>query len=807
MFSNNFKITIRNLWKHKVFSAINIFGLAIGIATCLLITLFVQNEFSYDRYNTKADQIVRVTFRGKMNGGEIKEANVMPPVAQAFKKDFPEVLDATRIRNIGMPRITYGDKMFRDNSMAFVDSNFLNVFTLLLIDGNVKTALLQPNTVIISKAAAKAYFDNENPVGKVLSLKDNNTSLTVTGVFNEVPVNSHFHFDLLASMSTLPEATQNDWMISNYYTYLVLPKGYDYRKLQAKLPAEADKYISPQLQKAMGISMSQFRKSGNDIGFVLQPLKDIHLHSDLTGDMEPAGNSQSVYIFGAIAIFVLLIACINFMNLSTAGASKRAKEVGIRKVLGSAKLQLVRQFLLESLLLTGVALLIAVALVYLSLPLFNSLAGADISIQLKHNAWIIPALLAFGLFTSILAGSYPAFFLSSFNPIAVLKSGFTSGKKSVSLRSSLVVFQFFIAVGLIIGTIIVYRQLSFMQGIALGYDKNQVAIIQESYWLGNNQQAFKQELLQDPRVLSVSSSGYLPAGNSNVNNFLIYADNNSTQLVNTLRYEVDNNYIPTLGMQMSVGRNFSSQYGTDSTAVIINETAARTFGWNQYAIGHTVTRQDNDGTKRTYHVIGIIKDFHFKSLHQLITPLVMTMNTTDNSNIIVKVKAKEAQGLLSSMKVKWDHLTTQSPFTYSFLDDRYNNTYKAEQNVGRILIIFSSLTILVACLGLFGLTIFTSEQRRKEIGIRKVLGANTAGIVSLLSKDFLRLVIISIVIAVPVSLYTMNKWLQDFAYRITISWWMFALAGGTAVCIALLTMSYQSVKAAVANPVKSLRTE
>ena len=806
MGKNYFKIAVRNLFKRKWFSAINILGLAIGISTCLLIMLFIQNQLSYDRYNEKADRIVRVLFKGKMNGGEIKEANVMPPVALTFKKDFPEVLDATRIRSYGTPRISYGNKTFKENNFAFVDSNFFRVFTIPLIKGNATTALLEPNTVVISNNVAKKYFGTEDPIGKVLLFKDNNAALKVTGVFEEVPVNSHFHFDLFASMTGLAEAREQTWMSSNYYTYLVLPKGYDYKKLEAKLPEEIDKYIGPQLEKAMGVTMSQFKQGGNNIGFALQPLTDIHLHSDQTGDMEPHGDIQYVYIFSVVAVFMLLIACINFMNLSTASASKRSKEVGIRKVMGSAKEQLVWQFLIESLLLTVVAMIIALLLVYLALPLFNDIAGQDLTIKLKNNLWIIPALIGFVLFTGLLSGSYPAFFLSSFNPITVLKGSFTSGKKSIGLRSGLVVFQFFISISLIIGTVVVLKQLSYIQHKQLGYDKNQVLVVEETYWLGKNQEVFKQQLLADPQVLNVSSSGYLPAGSSNGNNFLVSPDENSSQLIHTLRYDIDYNYIPTLGMKIVAGRNFSKEYGSDSTGIIINETAAKIFGWGQNAIGHTLSYMNNEGRKITYNVIGIVKNFHFKSLHELITPLVMVIGN-DNNNIIVKVKTKDITVLLNSIKRKWNDLKAESPFTYSFLDDRFNKTYKAEKNIGRILGIFAGLTIFVACLGLFGLATFTAERRTKEIGIRKVLGADVKGIVSLLSKDFLKLVFVAFLFASPVAWFIMNKWLQDFAYRIQISWWIFLIAAIGSLLIALLTVGLRAVQAAVSNPVKSLRTE
>ncbi len=806
MLKNYFKIGLRSLLRNKFFTAINIFGLTLGMTTCLLIMLYVQNEMSYDRFNKKADQIVRVVFRGSIQGQKMKEAMVMPPVAQTLKSEYPEVLEATRLRNYGNPRITYGDKTFKENAFAYVDSNFFEVFTLPFLKGNPKTALLEPNTIVISESVAKKYFGNEDPIGRILQFKDFNSSYKITGVMREMPVNSHFHFDLFASMASFPQSREFSWMTSEYYTYLVLPKGYDYKKLEAKLPADVEKYMGSQLQKAMGMTYTQFRQKGNELGLYLQPLKDIHLHSDLNLELGPVSDIRYVYIFSVVAIFMLLIACINFMNLSTAGASKRAREVGIRKVLGSLNGQLVRQFLLESLLLTFFAFLLSLILVFWTLPFLNKLSGKNLSFDLLSNPWLLPGLLLFALVTGLLAGSYPAFFLSSFKPVTVLKGKLASMGKTVSLRSGLVVFQFFISIVLIIGTIIVHRQLSFIQNEKLGYNKDQVVIVQEAYWLGKNLEAFKQKLLQDPRVLSISSSGYLPAGNTYNNNFMIYDDNNSDQLVKTLRYDVDYNYIQTLGMEMAEGRNFSKSFGTDSTGIIINEETAKAFGWNKNALGHNLTRPDNDGTKVTYHVIGVVKNFHFKSFHEAISPLVMVLNN-NNENLIVKTNTKDIAGLLNTMKKNWNDLKGEVPFSYTFLDDRFNNSYESEQKIGLILSVFAGVTIFVACLGLLGLATFTAEQRTKEIGIRKVLGASIANIVSLLSKDFIILVFIAFIIATPVAWYMMNKWLQDFAYKTNISACIFLLAAGLAIAITIITVSFRAIGAAVVNPVDSLRAE
>lgn len=805
MIKNHLKIAIRTLKGNKTFTAINIFGLAIGISTCLLIMLFVQNELSFDRYNEKADRIVRVVFRGSVQGEKMKEASVMPPVAQTLQKDFPEVQEATRLRKAGYPRIVSGDKVYKENAFAYVDSNFFHVFTLPFLKGDSKTALLDPGSIVISETVAKKYFGNDDPMGKSLHFKDWNADLKITGVMRDMPANSHFHFSIFGSMMRLPESREPSWMTSEYYTYLVLPAGYDYKKLQEKMGNVMEKYAGSQVEKAFGMSYTQFKQKGNALGLFLQPLTDIHLHSDLNLDFEAGGDIRYVYIFSAVAIFMLIIACINFMNLSTAGASKRSREVGIRKVLGSMKGQLVRQFLLESILITLIALVISLALVYWTVPFFNRLSEKNLSLNLLRNGWLLPGLLIFGLFTGFIAGSYPAFYLSSFNPVTVLKGKFTSNKNSITLRSGLVVFQFCISIILIVGTTIVYKQLSFIQNEKLGYEKDQVLVIEESYWLGNNQDAYKQKLLRDPRVVSLTGSGYLPAGFSYNNNFMVYPDQKSDQLVKTLRYEVDYSYIPTLGMQMADGRNFSKSFGTDSLGLIINEEAAKAFGWEKDAVGRSVTYPDNDGKKITFHVVGVVKNFHFKSFHERISPLVMVL-ARNYDNIIVKTNTKDIPGLIATMKKEWGPMS-EAPFVYSFLDERFTNTYKAEQKMGMILGIFAGLTIFVACLGLFGLVTFTAEQRTKEIGIRKVLGATVTGIVTLLSKDFLKLVLVAFVIATPIAWSMMNKWLQDFAYKVNISAWVFVLAASLAIVITLLTVCFRAIKAAVNNPVESLRSE
>lgn len=803
MIKNYFKTAWRNLAKHKIFSFINIAGLSIGIAVSFIILMYVQDELSYDRFNKQADDIVRVIFQANINGGKINESVTMPPVAQTMKKDFPEVQDATRLRNYGASKIYYNGKTFEQEAFAFVDPNFFSVFTLPFLKGNVTEALKQPNSIVITKQLAHKYFGNEEPIGKTLRFTDGNIPYKVTGVIEKMPANAHFHFDMFGSMLGWEPAKSDSWMESSFYTYLLLKPGADIKTMETRLPGMVEKYMGPQIQKEMGLSLQQFRTQGNQLGFALQPLTSIHLYSNTTNELEPGGNASYVYIFGVIAIFMLLIACINFINLSTASASKRAKEVGVRKVAGSGRFQLIWQFLFESMLVTLFALAIALVLINLAMPAFEDISGKHLIFNL--DAAIIFAAL--GLLIGFIAGIYPAFYLSSFKPIAVLKGKLTVHNKSFGLRSSLVVFQFFISVALIVSTIIVYQQMKYIQNKNLGFNKEQVLTIPNSYALGKNEQVFKQEMLKDPRIVNATVSWYKPAGPSNYNNALTYPEGNESNLLNGVEYHVDEQYIPTLGMQMAAGRNFSKDFPTDSFALVINESAAKALGWGTIsAVGKTVIRQNSErGNNVPFHIIGVVKDFNFKSLHESISPLMMCLKP--EGGLIFKIKTTDIQGLLASMKAEWEKYNTGEPFTYSFLDDLFEKTYAAEQKTGTVLNIFSVLIIFVACLGLFGLVTYTAEQRTKEIGIRKVLGANVSQITEMLSRQFLKLVLIASLIAFPIAWWAMHKWLESFAYRIDISIWVFVIAAVAALFIALITISFQAIKAALANPVKSLRTE
>jgi putative ABC transport system permease protein len=805
MIRNYLKIAWRNLVKKKAFSFINIAGLSLGISVCFIILLYVQDELGYDSYNDHAAHIARIQLKANINGGEINEAAVMAPVAQTAKHDFPEVEDATRMAFTGSTKIVYGSKSFKTDRIAYADPDFFNVFTLPLLSGDPKTALSRSHTIVLSSATAKKYFGNEDPIGKTLGFNDNTEFYTVTGVFDKIPANSHFHVDMLMSMVGWQPSQSDSWMDGSFFTYLLLRPGTSLSTLQAKFPDMIKKYMGPQIQRDMGLSLDQFRSKGNNFGFILQPLTAIHLHPTASNELEPAGNATYVYLFGAIAIFMLVIASMNFINLSTAGASGRAKEVGVRKVIGSGRSQLIKQFLIESSLLVAIALMISVALIYFSLPIFNAISGKDL--VFVFNFRIVAELAALGVIVSLAAGFYPAFFLSSFKPIAVLKGRLSGNNSSFGLRSVMVVFQFFISVSLIIGTMVVYQQMRFIQSKELGYSREQVLTIPNSYVLGKNEKLFKDMMVRDPRIISGTMSYSKPVGPSNHNNSLIYIQGRDNTPMRAEGYDVDDQYIPTLGMQMATGRNFSKDMGTDSSAMILNETAIKALGLNpKSAEGKTVVEvNSNKGKNFPYHVIGVVKDFNFQSLHQAISPLILTLEP--EGGIIFKVRTTDIAGLLETMKKQWAGFNTDEPFTYSFLDDLYDKTYAAEQKTSTILNIFAILTVIVACLGLFGLVTYTAEQRVKEIGVRKVLGASVTQITGMLSADFLKLVSFACLIAFPMSWWGTNKWLETFVYRMTIHWWIFAAAALIAMMIAVLTLSFQAIKAALANPIKSLRTE
>ena len=807
MYKSYLKIGWRNLLRNKGLFAINASGLALGIATCLMIMMYVQDELSYDRYNEKADQIVRVVLRGKVNGETIKEAVTPAPVGPTLKREFPEVLDATRLRKTGVPTIVYKENTYRHNQVAFVDPNFFDVFTLPFIKGDARTALKGPNSIVLTQREAKKFFGGANPINKLLVFKETNQAYKVTGVIKKVPDNSHFHFDLFASLEGVPHARENNWLESNYFTYLLMAKGASPEAFEKKLPAIINKYMGPQVAQ-LGMTYEKFREDGNEIGLFVQRLTDIHLFSDFSAssELEAGGDINTVYIFGAVAVFMLVIACINFMNLSTAGATRRSKEIGVKKVLGSRKNQLVQQFLVESFISTIVAMALGILLVVAVLPIFNQLSGKGFEIGFLLSPKTIGLLIVLALSIGLLAGSYPAFFLSSIKPIAAMKNKLPGTGKSHGIRSTLVVVQFVISSTLILAIIIVSQQMYYIQNKNIGYSRDHRIVLRESYLLGNNESVFKEQLLSDPRIENVTVSAFVPAGPTDNNMTSVWTDKNPEGFRRTIVYRIDENYIPTMGMELMAGRNFYKNTGGGQDKVIVNEALVRALAIEGDPIGQTITRRtDNDGGTGTLTIVGVIRDFHFRSLHEPIAPLMMVNDPY--GGLIIKANTTDMAGLIQSINAKWQSFDIGEPFTYALLDELYNETYLSEQKMGGILRVFGLVTIFVACLGLFGLVTFTAEQRVKEIGIRKVLGASVAQIVSMLSKDLLRPVALSFVIAFPVGFYFMDKWLQGFAYRIEVQWWVFLVAGVGTLWVAFFTLSFKTVRAALANPVQSLRTE
>jgi putative ABC transport system permease protein len=806
MFKNYLKIAWRNILKNRTFSIINIMGLAIGLCCFLLIALYVMDEWSFDRFNKKADRIYRVHSDIRFGGSDLNLAVSSDMMGQVLKKDYPQVEQYTRIYLNGSLLVKKNNEFINEQEVGYADSTLFDVFTLPVLYGDPKTALNDPNSTVISETMAKKYFNTADAVGKILETNDNGrTDYKVTAVIRDIPHNSHFRFNMIMSMDNVQYGWGN-YLSHNFFTYLVLKQGTDYKQFEKNFKQYIDQYVMPQATQLMQIgSMAEFEKAGNKLQYNLFPLTKIHLYSDRSFDLSPTGNIQYVYIFSAVALFILLIACINFMNLTTARSANRAREVGIRKVLGTERKNLITQFLTESTLMVLLSLLIAVGIAYFVLPLFNNVANKSMSLGSLFSPLILPLLVALPFVVGLLAGSYPAFYLSSFKPILVLKGRLQRSTSAFSLRSVLVVFQFSISIILIIGTIIVFRQLHYIQTKNLGFNKDQVLIINNAYTLKNNTDAFKNEMLRLPGVSSGTLSGFLPVNSSRTDNTFSKEPVLSSKTgLNMQAWAIDHDYLKTMGMQILKGRNFSRDFGTDSSAVILNETAAKFFGISEP--GGKIYSFADSKNAIGLNVIGIVRNFHFASLRENIGPLCFQLGRSTGAASF-KVSAANIPAVLKQAAAKWKSMAPGMPFSYQFMDDAFGDMYRQEQRVGTIALIFSVLAIFIACLGLFGLATFIAEQRTKEIGIRKVLGASMQGIVQLLSKDFIRLVLIAFVIAAPFAWWTMNKWLQDFAYRTQVSWWIFLLAGAIAFAIALGTISFQAIRAAVASPVKNLRME
>ena len=802
MIKNYLKTAYRSLLKNKGFTILNVLGLSVGLATCLLIVFYVVDELSYDRFNTKTDRIYRISTDAKLNGNAGIYATSEVTWNNILKTSFPQVEKVARlIDKDGLflsPQKFYIKKNNADileRKVVFTESSIFDVFTLPMIDGKPAHALDEPNTAVITESTAKKYFNKVDVTGLTLTINDTNT-YKITGVIKDIPKQSHFHYDFFLSFSSRPESKATGWGYAGLHNYLLLKPGTNVAKLEKALT---------DIDIKNSYNPSTWTTGDNHLRMFLKPLVDIHLRDiDAQYPLEKGGNIQHVYIFSLIAIFILLIACVNFMNLSTARSSNRAKEVGVRKVLGSARKYLVAQFLTESVLITLLSAIVAVALAFMLLPLFNQMADKQLVVTSQTIVWLIPSLLIIVLVVGFLAGSYPALYLSSFQPIAVLKGKISAGFKGGFLRSFLVVFQFSISIFLIIGTLVIYNQLSYIQNKNLGFDRNQVLVIKNTNTLGKQAKILKNELKQLPGVSNATMSSYQPTGDESLKTGLFpHRKIDIKEDILTEFWSVDEDYINTMGLHLIGGRNFSKDMSSDTAAMIVNEAFARKYGQLD-PLNKDVFR-DSFGLQQ-YHIIGVVKDFNFASLKDNIGPLAMVYDT-DNGAISVKIHSANLTALMSQIENRWKGLSPGQPFTYSFMDQDFDATYRVEQRFGSMFISFSTLAIIIACLGLFGLAAYAAEQRTKEIGIRKVLGANISTIVGMLSMDFIKLVLISMLIATPLAWWVMQKWLQDFAYRTTIQWYILAAAGFTAIIIAFITISFQSIKAALSNPINSLRSE
>jgi putative ABC transport system permease protein len=810
MFKNYFRIAARHLAKQKMYSAIKIGGFALGIAACLLIALYIKDELSYDRSYPATDRIYRITGEYNNNGKLETGADWPPPLAKAMKEDFPEVEKSGRlmphplfycagsnqVRTIDNEQNTY------EEGFTYADQDMLDILQVPMVYGDMAHALSEPNTIVLSKRKADKYFPNQNPVGKLMILNNDKTRIyKVGGVMQDFPTNSHIHYDFCLTMTgyQLWNGEQTGWGSSNYYTYVLLKPGTDAAKLQSKLKLILTKYYLPMLQQSGDKDADQFTQKAK---LLLQPMTDVHLYSSNIDDGLKKGDIRFVWLFGAIACFILVIACINFINLSTAKSANRAKEVGLRKVVGSHRIGLIKQFLTESLLFSVLSFVLGILLAALLLPYFNKLFAKSLSIP-WIAWWLFPIMIVAAIIIGIIAGLYPSFYLSAFKPIDVLKGQISRGSKNSILRNGLVVFQFTTSIILIISTLVIYNQTQYILHKKIGFDKDQVLLLQGTNTLDNKTLSFKNELLKSPDIKAVSISDYLPVSGTKRDGNTFYKEGRTKEDigVGSQKWRVDYDYLKTMGMKITEGRNFSRDMASDSSATIINKTMAEKLGLKD-PIGQRIF----NGWE-TWTVIGVMEDFNFESMKQNVDPLCIVLGNNTSTIISAKIKTANTKSVISYITSVWKSFAPNQPIRYSFLDESFANMYAEVQRTGSIFTTFAVLAIIIACLGLFALSAFMAEQRNKEIGIRKVLGASVSGITTMLSKDFIKLVMISIVIASPIAWWAMTKWLQDFAYRISISWWMIATAGLVAIIIALITISFQSIKAALMNPVRALRSE
>ena len=791
--------------KHSGYLILNITGLTIGLTSFLLITIYVLRELSYDRFHKNYENTYRIKVKGVMAGATLDQAITSAPMAKTLLADYPEILHAVRINRSGAWLVKYGENRFNEDGVLFADSSFFSVFDFKLISGDPKTALVNPRSMILTEKFARKYFGNEDPMGKRISLEADTNFYTITGVIQNIPANSHFKFDMLGSLNSLGDSRSEMWLNHNYYTYIVLKDGIRKSSMEAKFPEVVLKYVGPQIKKFIGITIEDFNKAGNQFGYELEPLKDIHLKGAPQYQIEPSGSLTTVYIFGVIALLILLIAIINYINLATAKSAGRAKEVGIRKVSGSDKTGLILQFVGESMIIVTIAMVIASLFVLVLTPAFNHLIGKEISLRLFSGYKGILGLIALIVVVGTAAGAYPAFVLASFNPIEVLKGTLNPGSISKTLRGILVVFQFTVSIVIIIGAFVVYRQLNFMTSTDMGFVKDNLLVIRRPDALGKKLESFKEQVLQIPGVDKIANATAVP-GTNNFNNNAFFLDNDPTKATFLINQDlVSFGFAEVLGIKLAEGRVFSKEYGTDTMAIMINERAVKALGLTD-PVGKYILRPSSPGNFDRLRIVGVMKDFNIASLHDKITPVCFTlMRGNYEGYLCIRLNGKNTQGAIIAIESAWKDYTNRQPFQYSFFADEFNKNYETEYKTGRIFILFSVLAIFIACLGLIGLITYMTAVRTREVGIRKTFGASKNIIVNLLSREVVVLILISSIVAYPIAFFGIKYWLESFAEKIHVSPFIYIIASIIGLTIGWLSIMYQALKAAGSNPAESLR--
>lgn len=809
MLKNFVQTAFRHFRKQRFFSSLNLLGLTIGLATCLMIALYVVNELSYDRYNPLSKRIYRVEAHFRIAGENLDEKIVPAVLGPTMVHDFSAVQSYVRLHDAGKVKVKRANQWVMENKACWADANFFDLFALKALAGNLSSALNQPHSVVLSRSMASRQFGNITPeeaIGKAIEI-NGGAPYKVMAVMEDMPLLSHVHFDIIASLNTQEDFREDNWVDNDWVTYLLAKPGVSGKELDQDLEAATQKYAGPVIQKMLGTTLADMARKGDFYHYTTIPLTSIHLYSNLAREIEPSGNITYVRMFTLVAFFILLLACVNFMNLSTARSASRSKEVGVRKVLGSSKGNLIAQFLSESVLFSLSATALAFLIMLALLPYFSHLSGQSLTASSLPWHWLIPCAIGGALIVGGLAGSYPAFFLSSFQPIQVLKGRLTIGFKGSRLRNVLVVFQFTTAIALIMSTMVIYRQISYIRNRTLGFDRSEVLLIPHSDAIRAHLPAFKTALLQLPGVKAVTMGSSFPTSNFSLAS-VIFADAARTKTYGPEHWNVDADYVSTMGMQMVKGRSFRSDMPTDSQGVMINETFAKLLSAGGAMPGKIYTLENDKMV--AYTILGVVKDFNSVNMHQQTPPILMNLSLYGNEVITaVRFSSDNIPALIDRIHSLYNSFsgTDSQPFEYSFMDDDFNNLYKAEATVGQTFTAFTGLAILIACLGLFGLVSYSAEQRSKELSIRKVLGASMKDVIFLLAKDFVVLIMVSLLIALPLAWWAAHSWLETFAYRTNIGADIFVLAGVATVLVVIATIGYQAIKSATANPVDYLKAE